>query len=170
MTKVSPAVIVLGQNSVIVARKIITILPEATLYGLAGRTSEVDISFTNFGETLRELFAQGTPIIGICAAGILIRTVAPMLSDKRQEPPVLAVAEDGSAVVPLLGGLNGVNDLARRIAETLDVQPAITTTGDIRFRTALLSPPPGYHLANPEDAKTFISGASETGRDSPLVE
>ena len=80
-----------------------------------------------------------------------------MLSDKKQEPPVLAVAEDGSAVVPLLGGLNGVNDLARRIAEELDVKPAITTTGDIRFRTALLSPPPGYHLANPDDAKKFIS-------------
>jgi cobalt-precorrin 5A hydrolase / precorrin-3B C17-methyltransferase len=157
MTKVAPAILVLGQNSVIVARKIITVLPEATLYGLAGRTSEVDVSFTNFGETLRELFAQGTPIIGICAAGILIRTLAPLLSDKRQEPPVLAVAEDGSAVVPLLGGLNGVNDLARRIAKILDVQPAITTTGDIRFRTALLSPPPGYYLANPEDAKTFIS-------------
>lgn len=157
MTKTAPAVVVLGQNSVAVARKMMGVLPGATLYGLAGRTSEVDVSFTNFGETLRELFAQGTPIIGICAAGILIRTLAPMLSDKRQEPPVLAVAEDGSAVVPLLGGLNGVNDLARRIAEVLDVKAAITTTGDIRFRTALLSPPPGYHLANPDDAKTFIS-------------
>jgi cobalt-precorrin 5A hydrolase / precorrin-3B C17-methyltransferase len=157
MTKVAPAVVVLGQNSVTVARKIISVLPGATLYGLAGRTSEVDVSFSNFGETLRELFAQGTPLIGICAAGILIRTLAPMIADKRQEPPVLAVAEDGSAVVPLLGGLSGVNDLARRIAEVLDVKAAITTTGDIRFRTALLSPPPGYHLANPDDAKTFIS-------------
>ncbi|MCG6134588.1 MAG: precorrin-3B C(17)-methyltransferase [Nostoc sp. LLA-1] len=157
MTKIAPAVIVLGENSVPVARKIINALPGATLYGLAGRTSNVDVSFTNFGETLRELFAEGTPLIGICAAGILIRTLAPMLSDKKQEPPLLAVAEDGSTVVPLLGGLNGVNDLARRIAEVLDVQPAITTTGDIRFRTALLSPPPGYHLANPDDAKKFIS-------------
>ncbi|WP_193196595.1 precorrin-3B C(17)-methyltransferase [Nostoc sp. MG11] len=157
MTKVAPAVVVLGQNSVAIARKIISVLPEATLYGLAGRTSGVDVSFTNFGETLRELFAQGTPLIGICAAGILIRTLAPMLSDKRQEPPVLAVAEDGSAVVPLLGGLNGVNDLARHIAEVLDVLPAITTTGDLRFRTALLSPPAGYHLANPDHAKKFIS-------------
>ncbi len=157
MIKVAPAVIVLGQNSVTVARKIISVLPGATIYGLAGRTCEVDVSFTNFGETLRELFAEGTPLIGICAAGILIRTLAPMISDKRQEPPVLAVAEDGSAVVPLLGGLNGVNDLARRIAEVFDVQAAITTTGDIRFRTALLSPPPGYHLANPDDAKKFIS-------------
>jgi len=157
MIKVAPAVVVLGQNSVAIARKIISVLPGATLYGLAGRTSGVDVSFTNFGETLRELFATGTPLIGICAAGILIRTLAPLISDKRQEPPVLAVAEDGSAVVPLLGGLNGVNDLARRIAEVLNVNPAITTTGDIRFRTALLSPPPGYHLANPDDAKTFIS-------------
>ncbi|MDZ8052115.1 MAG: precorrin-3B C(17)-methyltransferase [Aulosira sp. ZfuVER01] len=157
MSKVAPAVVVLGQNSVAVARKIISVLPGATLYGLAGRTSDVDVSFSNFGETLRELFAEGRPLIGICAAGILIRTLAPLISDKRQEPPVLAVAEDGSAVVPLLGGLSGVNDLARRIAEVFDVKAAITTTGDIRFRTALLSPPAGYHLANPDDAKTFIS-------------
>ncbi|BAZ31912.1 cobalamin biosynthesis precorrin-3 methylase [Cylindrospermum sp. NIES-4074] len=156
-TSIAPAVVVLGQNSVAIGRQIIDILPGATLYGLAGRTSGVDISFTNFGETLRELFAEGTPLIGICAAGILIRTLAPMLVDKGQEPPVLAVAEDGSAVVPLLGGINGVNDLARRIAEALDIKAAITTTGDLRFNTTLLSPPPGYHLANPENAKKFIS-------------
>ena len=153
----APAVVVLGQASVAVARQLMSVLPNATLYGLAGRTSDVDVSFTDFGATLRELFAAGTPIVGMCAAGILIRTIAPLLSDKRYEPPVLAVAEDGSAVVPLLGGLQGVNDLARQIAAVLNVQPAITTTGDIRFRTTLLNPPPGYHLANPDDAKTFIS-------------
>jgi len=157
MMNVAPAIIVLGQNSVALGRKIINVLPGSTLYGLEGRTSGVDVSFRNFGETVRELFAQGRPLIGICAAGILIRTLASILSDKRQEPPVLAVAEDGSAVVPLLGGLAGVNDLARRIAQVLDVKPAITTTGDLRLGTALLSPLPGYHLANPDDAKKFIS-------------
>ncbi|MGF1991356.1 MAG: precorrin-3B C(17)-methyltransferase [Nostoc sp. ZfuVER08] len=157
MMNVAPAIIVLGQNSVALGRKIISVLPGSTLYGLEGRTSGVDVSFRNFGETVRELFAQGRPLIGICAAGILIRTLASILSDKRQEPPVLAVAEDGSAVVPLLGGLAGVNDLARRIAQVLDVKPAITTTGDLRLGTALLSPLPGYHLANPDDAKKFIS-------------
>ena len=131
------AIVVLGQNSVTLAKQIKTALLNATIYGLAERTSNVDVSFTNFGETLRELFAKGTPIIGICAAGILIRTLAPIISDKRQEPPVLAVAEDGSAVVPLLGGLQGVNDLARQIAALLEVKAAITTTGDIRFHTAL---------------------------------
>ncbi|AFZ60478.1 precorrin-3B C(17)-methyltransferase [Anabaena cylindrica FACHB-243] len=155
--RVAPAIVVLSQNSVALGRQIISVLPRAKLYGLANRTSDVDVSFTNFGETLRELFAAGTPLIGICAAGILIRTLAPLLTNKGQEPPVLAVAEDGSAVVPLLGGLSGVNDLARQIAAMLDIQAAITTTGDLRFRTALLSPPAGYHLANPEDAKKFIA-------------
>jgi cobalt-precorrin 5A hydrolase / precorrin-3B C17-methyltransferase len=157
MTIISPAIIVLNQNSVSLAEEIATVLPNATIYGLANRTSDVDVSFTNFGDTLRELFTQNIPIIGICAAGILIRTLAPLLNNKWHEPPVLAIAEDGSTVVPLLGGLHGVNDLARTIAEVLKVSPAITTTGDIRFRTTLLSPPPGYYLANPEEAKTFIA-------------
>jgi cobalt-precorrin 5A hydrolase / precorrin-3B C17-methyltransferase len=156
---IAPVIIVLGQHSILLARQIMTALPGATLYGLAERTAaaEVDVSFTEFGETLRSLFAQGVPIVGICAAGILIRTLAPMLADKRQEPPLLAVAEDGSAVVPLLGGLQGVNDLARQIAAVCGVAPAITTTGDIRFQTALLAPPDGYRLANPDDAKKFIA-------------
>jgi cobalt-precorrin 5A hydrolase/precorrin-3B C17-methyltransferase len=151
------ALVILGQHSVPLARHIMTALPESTLYGLTHRTADVDVHFTSFSDTVRELFSNNTPIIGICAAGILIRVLAPLLTDKWREPPVLAVAEDGSAVVPLLGGLHGVNDLARQIAEVLQVAPAITTTGDIRFRTALLAPPAGYHLANPDHAKTFIA-------------
>jgi cobalt-precorrin 5A hydrolase / precorrin-3B C17-methyltransferase len=157
MTQPPAVIIILGQSSLPVAQKIASILPGSTIYGLTNRTSNVDITYTNFGDTLQELFAQGTPIIGICAAGILIRTLAPMLSNKRQEPPVLAVAEDGSAVVPLLGGLNGVNDLARQIAAGLNVKAAITTTGDVRFGMVLENPPPGYSLANPEYAKSFTS-------------
>ena len=126
MTQV--AIIILGQQSLPLARRIMAMLPEAVIYGMANRTTDVDIPFDNFGDTLRALFTDGTPIIGICAAGILIRTLAPLLSDKSNEPPVLAVAEDGSAVVPLLGGLQGVNDLARQIADALHVAPAITTT------------------------------------------
>lgn len=81
-----------------------------------------------------------------------------MLGNKGEDPPVLAIAEDGSAVVPLLGGLQGVNDLARQIAQVLQVSAAITASGEIRFRTTLLSPPPGYRLLNdPDQAKGFIA-------------
>lgn len=151
------AIVILGEASMPVARQIQAVIPEAVIYGLVNRTQSADITYDNFGEEVRELFQSATPIIGICAAGILIRTLAPLLNNKFQEPPVVAIAEDGSAVVPLLGGLQGVNDLARQIAAGLQVAPAITTTGDIRFRAALLSPPPGYRLLNPDDAKTFIA-------------
>jgi cobalt-precorrin 5A hydrolase/precorrin-3B C17-methyltransferase len=153
----SPAIVILGEASVPVARQIQGVLPAAVIYGLARRTQSATVTYDNFGETVRQLFQAGTPIIGICAAGILIRTIAPLLSNKWQEPPVLAIAEDGSAVVPLLGGLQGVNHLARQIATGLQGVPAITTTGEIRFRTALLSPPPEYRLLNPDDAKTFLA-------------
>ncbi|MGQ9869982.1 precorrin-3B C(17)-methyltransferase [Leptodesmis sp.] len=153
----APVIIILGEASIPVARQIQTVIPEAVVYGLTNRTQSADLTYDNFGDTVRELFRSNTPILGICAAGILIRTIAPLLTNKWQEPPVLAIAEDGSAVVPLLGGLQGVNHLARQIAAVLHVSAAITTTGELRFQTTLLSPPPEYRLVNPEDAKTFIS-------------
>lgn len=151
------AVVVLSQDSVVTARQLMTALPEAVLYGSAKRTTGVDISFDNFKATVQELFSQDVAIIGLCAAGILIRSIASLLNDKLHEPAVIAVASDGSAVVPLLGGLHGANDLARVIATALTVSPAITTTGDIRFQTTLLAPPAGYTLANPQHGKQFIS-------------
>lgn len=157
MSKQAVAVVVLSQNSVEVARRLMERLPGALLYGLAQRTTGVDVSFEAFGPTVQDLFNQGTPIVGLCAAGILIRSVAPLLSNKRQEPPVIAVAEDGSTVVPLLGGLMGVNALAREIAAALQTEAAITTTGELRFGVVLEDPPVGYRLANPEQAKRFMA-------------
>jgi cobalt-precorrin 5A hydrolase / precorrin-3B C17-methyltransferase len=153
----SPIVVVLNQISVPTARQVMTALPGAQLYGLAERTTDVDVSFANFGDTVRQLYSEGKPIIGLCAAGILIRTLAPILTDTKTEPPVVAVAADGSAVVPLLGGMTGVNDLAEKIAAVLNIPAAITTTGKLQFNTVLPDPPTGYRLANPEHVKTFIA-------------
>jgi cobalt-precorrin 5A hydrolase/precorrin-3B C17-methyltransferase len=105
------------------------------------------------GARIAAWFAEGRTVIGICAAGILIRAVAPLLADKRAEPPVLAVAEDGSAVVPLLGGHHGGNALARHLAVLLGIAPAITTAGDLSLGVALDEPPPGWRLADPGRAK-----------------
>lgn len=153
----TPAIIVLNQISVATARRLMTALPGAQLYGLVGRTEFVDIGFDNFGDTVRQLFSDGVPIIGLCAAGILIRTIAPLLTDTKTEPPVVAVAADGSAVVPLLGGLTGVNDLAEQIAAVLNIPAAITTAGKLQLNAVLPDPPAGYRLANPEHVKTFIA-------------
>ena len=157
MSRPAPAIVILGSGSLNTARRIQQCCSEALIYGLAGRVEDVDRSYSDFGTTLRELYQQGTPIIALCAAGIVIRTLAPLLLEKGAEPPVLAVAEDASAVVPLLGGLGGVNDLAREIAAGLGIAPAITTSGELRFGTCLLNPPSGYALGDLELGKRFVS-------------
>ena len=166
MTRPVPAIVILGNGSLATAQKIQQFYPGALIHGLTGRVEGADRVYREFGATLRDLYQQDTPIIALCAAGIVIRTLAPLLLEKGAEPPVLAVAEDGSAVVPLLGGLGGVNVMAREIAAALEVSAAITTSGELRFGTCLLNPPSGYVLGDLELGKRFVSDllAGETVR------
>ncbi|MFZ2005591.1 MAG: precorrin-3B C(17)-methyltransferase, partial [Stellaceae bacterium] len=118
---------------------------------------------------LRELFAAGRPIVGLCASGILIRALAPLIDDKRAEPPVVALAEDGSVAVPLLGGHHGANRIALALADALGGVAAITTAGDLRLGLALDEPPEGWTIANPERVKpvaaALIAGKPVALRD-----
>ncbi|MFB5152019.1 precorrin-3B C(17)-methyltransferase [Burkholderia orbicola] len=151
-----PAIVILGAGALDTARRIQARYPGARVHGLASRV-DADVPFDELGAHLRELYARGLPIVALCAAGIVIRCLAPALADKGVEPPVLAVAEDGSAVVPLLGGLTGVNVIAREIAECVGVAPAITTSGELRFGACVLNPPEGYALADLAQGKRFVS-------------
>lgn len=150
------AIIILDSAALALGRRLCDQLPGAMLHGLAGR-APADIAFTDTASHLRRLFAEGEPIIGLCAAGILIRALAPLLTDKRAEPAVLAVARDGSAVVPLLGGHHGANQLARHLAQALGGKAAITTAGDLSLGVALDEPPRGWRAANPESAKALAA-------------
>ena len=152
-----PAIIILGNGALATARRLQQLYPQALIHGLAERVVGADRTYHDFGATVRRLYQQDTPIIALCAAGIVIRSLTPVLLEKGAEPPVLAVAEDGSAVVPLLGGLAGVNVLAREIGAGLGVAAAITTSGELRFGTCLLNPPSGYALADLEVGKRFVS-------------
>ncbi|GLR36778.1 precorrin-3B C(17)-methyltransferase [Pseudomonas plecoglossicida] len=153
----APAIIILGPGSLATAQRIQQRYPASSIHGLSGRVEGADAYYEAFGDTLRALYQQGSPIIALCAAGIVIRSLASLLGEKGDEPPVLAVAADGSAVVPLLGGLSGVNVMAREIGEALGVAAAITTSGELRFGTCLLNPPAGYALADIEQGKRFVS-------------
>jgi cobalt-precorrin 5A hydrolase/precorrin-3B C17-methyltransferase len=141
----TPAVILFSEAGLETARRIASALDaEIHTCGQAGADA---------ARLLPRLFAESRPIVGVCAAGILIRLLAPSLEDKYREPPVLAVSQDGAAIVPLLGGHHGANRLARQLAEALGGTPAITTASDSRFARGLDEPPEGWVLGTPQDAK-----------------
>src|SRR5207245_7397166 len=112
-----------------------------------------DESYDRASIHIGRLFEAGQAIVGVCAAGILIRSVAPFLVAKREEPAVVAVAEDGSVAVPLIGGHHGANALARVIAELTGGIAAITTAGDGRLGIARDAPPPGWRIGYQDKGK-----------------
>ena len=141
------------------------------LHGRKDRVDVADVLFDNALNHIRELFSSGTPVIGVCASGILIRAVAPLLRDKSIEPPLVAVSDDSSVVVPLLGGHRGANRLAVRIASFLEAKAAVTTAGEVALGIALDEPPEGWCLDPESDAKAVMAkllsggGVQKTGAE-----
>lgn len=166
MAEPGPVVLCLTPRGEALANRIAPLIG-AKVHGRFGRTGSA-IQFDNMLEHAAMLFSSGTPLIGICAAGILIRAVAPLLADKTTEPPLIAVAEDGSSVVPLLGGHRGANDLSRKIATALETHCAITTASDLVHGVALDAPPPGWRIRNP-GALGAISAALLAGEEVHLA-
>lgn len=157
MLTLAPAFIVLTPGGAQLAARLKEFLPEALVFAKRGRVEGADVLFDDFTAQVQAAFLDGRPLVGVCAAGTLIRALAPVVADKLSEPPVIALAEDGGAVVPLLGGHRGANDLARLLADSLGIAAAVTTASDRRFAVALDAPPPGWRLANPEHYKDFAA-------------
>ncbi|MEM9715996.1 MAG: precorrin-3B C(17)-methyltransferase [Pseudomonadota bacterium] len=170
---VDAVVMCISDSGYPVARRVADALG-VPVHGREGRVAGADIQFGNALDHARDMFAAGRPVIGICASGILIRGIAPLLAHKRSEPPVLSVSDDGAVVVPLLGGHRGANRLARQISEALGGTAAVTTAGDVALGVALDEPPAGYRLANPEDAKPVMAallagGGATVDGDAPWL-
>jgi cobalt-precorrin 5A hydrolase / precorrin-3B C17-methyltransferase len=147
------AILVLDQGALELAINLKASLAGARVHGLAHRVEGADEVFTEAASHVRRLFQSGEAIIGICATGILVRALAPVLINKQNEPPVIALAADGSVVVPLLGGHSGGNRLAAEIAKACGATNAMTTAGDVRLGVALDDPPKGWSVAGRANAK-----------------
>ncbi|CAA0101267.1 Cobalt-precorrin-5A hydrolase [BD1-7 clade bacterium] len=94
----------------------------------AGQDAEVFLRPRPFKVTVQQAFSAGHRLIMICATGIVMRTLAPVLKDKYQDPAVLVLDEHGEFVIPLLSGHEGgANEFGRRIADALGAQLVQTT-------------------------------------------
>ena len=69
--------------------------------------------------------------IFIGAMGICVRTIAPYIKDKHEDPAVVCVDSMGlNAISVLSGHIGGANDLAREVAAAIGAREVITTQSD----------------------------------------
>ncbi|BFM15814.1 hypothetical protein R50073_19970 [Maricurvus nonylphenolicus] len=92
------------------------------------RDSELWVKPKPFADKVQGAFTDGDALILICATGIAVRTLAPVLVSKHDDPPVLVLDEAGRFVIPLLSGHEGgANEWGREVSNLLAAELVITT-------------------------------------------
>ena len=93
---------------------------------------------TAVGTWAGERMQEKNALLFIGACGIAVRAIAPFLTDKLHDVPVLVMDEKGKYIIPILSGhMGGANDLANHIAEKTGAEAVITTATDINKKFAV---------------------------------
>lgn len=127
------ALYTLTQQGLPLAAKLAAALPGETAVFATRRHAEGTPAtpFDSLAECVSENFTRFDGHVFIAAAGIVVRTIAPLLKDKATDPAVVCLDQQGQFAVPLLSGhLGGANALAESCANILGGQAVITTATD----------------------------------------
>lgn len=85
-----------------------------------------------FSAFVGEIFCQYDALVFIMACGIVVRTIAPYIKDKKTDPAVLVLDEKGQNVISLLSGhVGGANELTAKVARMIGGNAVITTSTDV---------------------------------------
>lgn len=78
-----------------------------------------------------ELWTKYDAFVFIGAMGICVRTIAPYIKDKHEDPAVICIDSTGLNVISVLSGhIGGANDLTREISALIGAREVITTQSD----------------------------------------
>ncbi len=143
-TRSGHAIFALTEPAIAFARKLLNELPNSALFvpetmiqddSDAGKMIAIR---NGVRDALQNEFLRAESLICIMASGIVVRSIAPMLTNKHRDPAVIVSDPQGRFIVSLLGGHEGgANALAQRIARISGGQAVVTTASDNRDIPAL---------------------------------
>ena len=126
------AIISITQNGKNIAKDISSALKEDPT------VIKADTFHKNVKQNLESIFHSYDCIIGIMATGIMIRNICSLIKNKKDDPAVLIIDENGQHVISLLSGhLGGANELAIKIADMIQGESVITTATDINNKLGI---------------------------------
>ncbi len=122
-----------------------------------------------------QLFREYDRIVALMSVGIVVRKIAPLITDKWSDPAVVVVSPDCRYVIPLVGGHHGANELARSISG-LGIEPVITTATETAGKISVegVARDSGYEILN-RDSTRQVNAAALDDRlsvysiDSPAI-
>jgi cobalt-precorrin 5A hydrolase len=89
-------------------------------------------------QTVADIFNHYSALIFVCATGLTVRVIAPLIKDKFSDPAVVVLDDQGHHAISLLSGhMGGANALTRYIAELIGAAPVITTATDVHQLAAV---------------------------------
>jgi cobalt-precorrin 5A hydrolase len=124
------AVVTLSQEGAILADRLAQGLPDCRMYfheNVPGKWNGQ--RFHSVAQLTGEIFFVHRGLIYVAPCGIAVRSIAPHVTHKTQDPAVVVVDVGGRWAVSLLSGHEGgANDLAVAVANILSAEPVISTT------------------------------------------
>lgn len=133
------AIIAITKNGVNLARHLQKMWTESDLYYMSKfeKGDEGEHNIQIFSGSVRllvpSLFQSYKGLVFIVSLGAVVRMMAPLLKDKKTDPAVVVIDDNGENVISVLSGhLGGANDLTREIAKMINGRPVITTASDVQ--------------------------------------
>lgn len=134
-------------------------------FGMAG----FEVYVPPLSDFIKPLWDWAEGLIFVGSTGMAIRGIAPWVRDKKTDPGVIVLDEEGRFVISLLSGhIGGANALTRLLAEALGALPVITTATDVngKFSVDDWAARNGLTISDMKAAKAVSAAILE--RDVPL--
>lgn len=123
---------------------------------------ELDIKISSL---TKNIYEESQAIIFISATGIAVRMISPYIKNKKVDPAVVVIDDQGKFIIPLLSGhLGGSNELSKKISEIFPKSTLVmTTASDSRGFTSpdLFAKDMGFCFYNEEKLTEFTSAMVE---------
>jgi cobalt-precorrin 5A hydrolase len=125
------AIIAVSEQGAALASVLKSKMPLAEVFVYVHYAVEGQTSFSAVSRLVAEIWERCEGLIFLCASGIAVRAIAPLLKSKHSDPAVVVCGDTGAFAISLLSGHEGgANALALETAALIGAVPVITTASE----------------------------------------